>query len=301
MLSSFTKIHTLGTKYTKDIFQSPVEITEKLDGSQIGWGRINGEVIIRSKNTIINLNAIDNLFVEGVNQIQRFAHLIPEGMMFYGEYFKKPKHNTLAYDRIPKNHIALFAAGFAPDMFFSEYSDLQRWAYLFDIETIPLLYHGKASTENIEKLLDTTSVLSGAKIEGVVVKNYNLSCVLTPNVILPITCGKYVSEAFKEVHRGSWKDRETSGGKLNQLFQEFRTTARWMKAVQHLREQGVLQDSPKDIGPLFKEVHQDIEAEEIEYIKEKLYDLYRKDLLKVSTNGFPEWYKQQLLLKCGDS
>lgn len=294
-MKSFPKIHSLGTKHVRDIFMEPVEITEKLDGSQFGFGIVGGELVIRSKGAVINQSNPENLFNEGVAYIKSIEGLLPNNMFFYGEYFKKPKHNTICYDRIPKHHIALFGVLNLPDMFNSNYMDLKRWADLFDIEPIPLLFSGIVKDkEYLNSLMNFTSVLGGARVEGIVVKNYQRSIVINQDYILPITCAKLVSEEFKEVHRGRWKAEETKGGKLEQFYNSFRTPARWAKAVQHLKERGELTDTPKDIGALFKEVSIDIEAEEKEFIMEHLYLMFRKDLMKHATHGMPEWYKEQI-------
>lgn len=299
MISSFPKINALGTKYVQDIFMEPVEITEKLDGSQFSWGKVNGELIIRSKGAIINQSAPDNLFNEGVAYILSIADKLPDNMAFYGEYFKRPRHNTICYDRIPTHHIALFGVVSLPDVFADDHDTLVYWAERLGIEAIPLLYRGLVpNKEFLLQFMDSVSVLGGAKIEGVVVKNYNRSVKMTADHILPIMCAKLVSEAFKEVHRGRWKDEETKGGKLEQFYNRFRTPARWAKAVQHLKERGELTETPKDIGALFKEISLDIEAEEKEFIMEHLYLMHRKDLMKHATNGMPQWYKEQLMGEC---
>lgn len=299
MVGAFPKISALGTKYVQDIFLDEVELTEKLDGSQLGFGKVNGELIIRSKGTIINQDSPDNLFKEGVATVQSIADRIPDNMFFYGEYFKKPRHNKVCYDRIPKHHIALFGAVELPDRFIDDHVILTECADKLDVEVVPLLFRGKVpNQEFVLSFMDRVSALGGAKIEGIVIKNYHRSVMLTPGVVLPIMAAKYVSEEFKEVHRGHWKNEETKGGKLQQFYNQFRTPARWAKAVQHLKERGELTETPKDIRALFKEVSLDIEAEEKEYIMEQLYELHRKELLKVATQGLPEWYKQQIMGEC---
>ena len=44
----FPKIYAVGSSEVKDVFNGPVEITEKLDGSCIGFGKVDGELIVRS-------------------------------------------------------------------------------------------------------------------------------------------------------------------------------------------------------------------------------------------------------------
>ena len=41
-IPSYPKIFTLGDRHTQGIFDGEVEITEKIDGSAIAFGMING-------------------------------------------------------------------------------------------------------------------------------------------------------------------------------------------------------------------------------------------------------------------
>ena len=108
--------------------------------------------------------------------------------------------------------------------------------------------------------------------------------------------GKYVSEAFKEVHGGEWRENNpTNRDVIDRLILMYRTPARWAKAVQHLRDAGKLTDSPKDIGPLIKEVQVDVEAECADEIKEQLYRHAISHIRRAISGGLPEWYKQELM------
>ena len=52
-IKSFPKIFELGTDYISLIADNEVEITEKIDGSQFVFGKIDGNLMTRSKNCII--------------------------------------------------------------------------------------------------------------------------------------------------------------------------------------------------------------------------------------------------------
>ena len=82
--------------------------------------------------------------------------------------------------------------------------------------------------------------------------------------------------------------------KIEIFMESFRTEARWEKAIQHLKEKGELENQPKDIGKLFKEVQEDIEGEERENVKEFLWQEFKGALLRKSTAGLPQWYKEKL-------
>ena len=108
--------------------------------------------------------------------------------------------------------------------------------------------------------------------------------------------GKFVSEAFKEVHAAEWKkENPSSGDIIDNLIAQYRSPARWAKAVQHLREGGRMEDSPRDIGVLFKEVPTDIEAECAEDIKAALFAWAWPKVRRGASAGLAEWYKDVLL------
>ncbi len=289
-IHSFPKIFHVGDRWIKDIFDKDVEITEKVDGSQFGFGKIDGEVVVRSKGKVMVLDAPDKMFGFAVTYIKSLD--LPDNMFFYGEYLSKPRHNTLCYDRIPKNYIALFGVS-TPDGVFSDYETIRKWANILDVDVVPILFKGKInSQEELFKLLDTMSFLGGTKIEGVVVKRYEP--VLLGNQVVPIMCGKFVSESFKEKHQGTWAKEHTGKGKWEVFKEGYRTEARWNKAVQHLKENGTLTESPKDIGQLIKEVQKDITDEEQHNIKEFLWKEFGEEILRMSISGLPEWYKNKL-------
>jgi hypothetical protein len=112
--------------------------------------------------------------------------------------------------------------------------------------------------------------------------------------VFDVMAGKFVSEAYKEVHKKSWTGDNTGAGQWELFKQSFRTEARWRKAIQYLRDNGQLDNSPRDIGPLIKQINEDIKEEEEGAIKDGLYRIFGKDVLRVATAGFAEWYKEQL-------
>jgi hypothetical protein len=294
MISAFPKVFALGHRHVRDIFDGKVEITEKVDGSQIAFGMIDGKLYVRSRGAMINLDAPDSLFREGVEYIKSNSDKLAKGVTYYGEYLKKPKHNTLAYERIPKNHIALFGVCH-PEMGFLEFHDiLHMTANELDMDVVPLLgYADNIRPEDAIKLIDDESFLGGTSMEGIVVKNYDMER-WVGGVLFPIMSAKFVSEKFKEKHQKDWKQNKTSPGQMQQLVESLRTEARWRKAVQHLREAGAFEPDPKMIGSLLKEINQDLIDEDLDYIKDFLWKVHKRQILKGVTSGFPEWFKEQL-------
>lgn len=286
---SYPKIYALGHKAIAELFLDGVLVEEKIDGSQFSFGRFGGELRTRSKGAQINPDIPEQMFKEAV-EIVRELDLV-DGHTYRAEYLKKPKHNTLAYDRIPNKHLIIFDINSAEEEYLS-YERKSEEAARLGLEVVPVLHRGRVdSPDALLAFLERTSILGGQKIEGIVIKNYFR---FGPDK--KVLMGKYVSEAFKEVHGGEWRENNpTNRDVIDRLILMYRTPARWAKAVQHLRDAGKLTDSPKDIGPLIKEVQADVEAECADEIKEQLYRHAIPHIRRAISGGLPEWYKQELM------
>lgn len=293
-LHSYPSIYNLGHKAVADLLSGPVIVEEKIDGSQITFGMIDGELSVRSKGAEIHVAALEGMFAKAVAAISAVAGKLVPDWHYRGEYLQKPKHNTLAYTRVPSNHIMIFdidrdgIGDFAP-----REQKVQAAADLgFDV--IPELYRGVIeSEETLRSLLSQTSYLGGQIIEGVVIKPLNYDLWGPDKKVL---MGKYVREDFKEMNAKNFRTENPKQGDMIQLLgQALRTEARWQKAVIHLRERGEIEGSPRDIGKLLKEAAADIEKECAEEIRERLYKWALPQIRRIAMAGLPEWYKEQLL------
>jgi len=293
--ASFPKILHIGDRHISSLFDTWIEITEKIDGSQLGFGKVDGQLFVRSKGKEQDLDDPDMMFSKAVEYIKTIEDKIPDNMTFYGEWLQKPKHNTLAYDKVPKNGIALFGAYDSVARVHYGMQQIQDWAIKFDVDSVPLIFAGTCSPEFVLGLVkERVSYLGGQKIEGVVVKAYK-NWMFMETLPQSVMSGKYVTEEFKEVHHKNWKAENTGKGKLATAISQYKSQARWNKAIQHLRDDGTLTGTPKDIGPLIKEVRADIETEEKENIKDQLWEIYKNEFLGSSTDGLPQYYKEQLV------
>lgn len=297
-LHAFPKIFAIGSNYICDIFKEPVELTEKIDGSQFVFGVFDGVLRYRSKGKEIYAESVDKMFrtaVSHVNEIYLLNTIEPE-MIHYCEYLQRPKHNVLAYDSTPKRHLAIFGLQNATNgRFISDHESLSVAAEYLGIDVAPLIYSGMIdSADALLGMLDRDSYLGGQKIEGVVVKNYDRPFLLGGQPI-PLMAGKYVSEKFKERHQKEWK-KGTGKNKFDLYKDSFRTEARWEKAVQHLRDNGELDNEPRDIGNIIKEIQSDIKAEHEDEIRDWLFNQFFPEISRYAIRGFPEWYKEKLLV-----
>lgn len=293
---SYPKIFALGHRAVSELLYDPVVVQEKIDGSQISFGWFSDCVYhdgfrVRSKGAELNLDAPEKMFAEAVDYI-RGLHL-QDGWTYRCEYLKKPKHNALAYDRIPQNHLILFDINAGEEVYLTR-GVLESEAKRLGIDIVPEFFFGKLETVDLfRELLENTSCLGGQKIEGVVIKNYNRFG-LDKKVLM----GKYVSEKYKEVHSQEWKkENPKSGDVIQNLILEYGTPERWQKALIHLQEKGQIEGSPRDIGLLIKEVWPDIVSECKEEIMEKVYKWLEPHLRRGVTRGLPQWYKERLMEK----
>lgn len=289
-LSSYPKVFNFGHAAIKvGLLDRPVVVEEKLDGSQYSFGIREGQILCRSHHKNMSAHAPPKMFVAAAEAVLAVADKLHDGWTYRGEYLSKPKHNVLAYERVPKNNIIIFDIDRGEEDFLSP-EEKEAEAERLGFECVPSLAHREIqSSADLVSFLDNDSVLGGTKIEGVVVKAYG-SFGRDKKTLM----GKYVSEKFKETHR---KKKYHAPGKEIRIAigERLRTEARWRKAVQTLKEQDVLVGEPKDIGPLIKALQADIEEECKAEIMEELWKWGWRDIRRIAMYKFPEWYKQKLL------
>ena len=294
MLHSYPNVYQLGHKLVSNVLNGYVLVQEKIDGSQISFGIDNlGDLRIRSKNKEIDIEHPDDMFRLAVEWIVKNRSNLQAGWTYRGEYLQKSKHNTLAYSRVPRNNIILFDICDGLESYLP-YSRVKNVANYIGLEVVPLFAKGVFTEADILELKDEwlsrESILGGTKVEGVVIKNYN---VFTAEK--KVAMAKIVRSEFKEQNSSNWKDEHpTSQDIIQRLIETYRNEARWRKAVQHLRDAGELQGEMKDIPLLMKEVSADVLKECKDEIVERLFAYAWPKIMKGITRGLPEWYKSQI-------
>lgn len=286
-IAGYGKVYALGHRSIRELFDGPVHIEEKIDGSQFSFGVFGGELRCRSRGGELDLTKPQQQFALAIETVSRLGQDLHDGWTYRGEAVTTPRHNCLCYDRIPTGGVILFDIDIGDGTLLSIGKRAEEGDRLA-LEIVPVLCEGMFDTvESLTCLLETPSCLGGPTIEGFVVKSQTLRD--------PFGClmkGKYVSEKFKEKHTGSRGPVKQSI--VDTLEAAYRTEARWEKAVQHLRDRGELLGEPKDIGALVKEVQSDVEAECKDEIKDRLWVAFWRGLSKGIIRGLPEWYKDKL-------
>lgn len=287
---SYPRIYALGHNILSTLLEDDdVIIEEKLDGSQFSFGLFPDGLRCRSKGAILNILAPEKMFLLGVEAVKTLD--LTPGWTYSGEYFQRPKHNTLAYDRIPKNHVMIFDIRTGQEKYLKP-EEREAECKRIGLEPIPILARGRIDRlELFRELLDTVSCLGGQKVEGVVCKNYKK---FGPDG--KALMGKFVSEAFKEVHGPEWKSQNPTHADIKTILaNKYKSAARWNKAIQHLKEAGKLSNEPKDIGILIPEVRRDLLEECKAEISEQLFDWAWPHIERACSAGLPDFYKELLL------
>jgi len=291
---SYPKVFQLGSAGTERALVGEVVVQEKVDGSQMDWGiNEDGELVMRSHHQPIHVENCPNQFKRAAEYVHSLdLSWVVHDTYFYCEMLDKPKHNTIAYEHTPLNHLVLFDALQLGQGYYIPHWALKTLAGRLGIDVVPELYRGSLFLDDLRTFLNYQSFLGNSIVEGVVVKNYHET--VAPGGRMQTLMVKLVNEQFKETNKVDFKDR-TLRGTVEAYVASFQSEARWMKAVQHLRDQGLLVGEPKDIGALVKEVQRDIKEEETENIKDALYRLCIHEILRKATNGLPEKYKEWLI------
>lgn len=290
---SYPSPKAVGHGMIRDLFLDDVTVEEKIDGSQFSMGVFgpDRELKCRSKGAQLNMFAPEKMFIQAIETAKKLAPLLTEGYTYRCEYLQKPKHNALAYDRIPKDHLILLDINTGHEQYLS-YEAKKIEGERLGLETTPCLFYGQITDPfQIRGFLDSISCLGGPKIEGVVIKNYKRF-----TMDGKVQMGKFVSEEFKEVHAGEWRESNPDNKDIVAvLIAKYKSPARWQKAVQHLKEAGKLEGQMSDLQYLFPEVTEDIKRECETEIKDLLFGWAWKNIARALTGGLPEWYKEKLL------
>lgn len=295
-MHSYPKVFAIGHRAIADLFKGPVTVEEKVDGSQFSFQVNSDGLDIRSRGATIHVDAPEKMFAKGVDSIVNLAPYLREGWTYRVEYLQKPKHNVLAYDRVPNGNIILFDIDMDDECYLTR-NEKEIEAARLGLEIVPLMADNikVTSPEQLLEFLTRTSILGGA-IEGIVVKNYKQF-----GEDKKVLMGKFVREEFKETHNKEWKANNPSiGDVVDRIIATLRSEVRWQKAVNRLRDAGQLEHSPRDIGKLIKEIQHDVSAEETDFIQKKLYEYAAPHIIRASSAGAPEWYKEQLLRSAFD-
>lgn len=270
------------------IFNAPYNVQEKIDGSQISFMVTDGVLHIKGKHAVIDPDAPEKLFAPAAARIKELFLLgqLAPGVIYRGESVAALRHNVLAYKRMPKHGLVIYDIEYRNE--YLDQHNINDICHELDLE--PVQSFGEfEGPPDFDAFLKHESMLGGP-IEGVVFKS------ISDASLEPV---KYVSPQFKEVATGVHGDdgqaaRLKGRMEIEAMARMFKTDARWNKAIQHLREDGKLTETPKDIGPLVREIQADVLREEGELISGLLLQHFWPVFEKEIVRDFHIYYKEKL-------
>ena len=304
-MEHYQKIQQAYKPEVEDIFDGYVVIEEKIDGSQF-------RIEIKKDGTIScgshHQDGIiaDSMFKLGIENAQHiFANYKPsEDITVFCEYLSTIKQNSIPYGKVPLHNLIIFDV--KRDTLYLNRAQKELFAKEHGMDVVPILWEGdgsKISTDGKihdtfkEELLKKESCLGHGKgfdrIEGFVVKNYAKFYDINryPHYEGHWKCIKIVNDSFKEKNN---EENPNRTNKFQELKDNYRTEARCLKTIQHLKEKGLLKGDLSDLGLLVPEMKHDIEEEEGEGLKNTLYKMFAPEVLGYATKEMIPTYKKYL-------
>lgn len=254
-----------------------VRIEEKIDGSNVGIHKVDDELILQSRNLILDKDKPGSFskFVAWVKEHEAgLLEYMHDGELWYGETVGMGK---LRYPNAPP--FILFDILHAS----KEWSKRAHFPPNIDIN-IPLyvgLYQG---IEHVRSFLGPSQYNGAIEKEGVVVKATNVTLSYTNKTTgetmfytEPLLVAKLVREDYKEV-KAPVSNLANVADPLDKIAESVVTSARVDKAIQRLEEEGRYdRDKPHQLIPI---VAKDVHDEEQDLIKDLLFQAYWKSLTR---------------------
>lgn len=281
-------------KGAAELFDGPVIVQEKVDGSQFSFFvDEQGVLHARSNKTQLNID-FPHMFTEVVEYLKTVSHLATPGWVYRGEYLRKPKHNSLKYDRAPKGYLVLWDIMFRPENYLAP-DDVAKEAAKLGFDVVPTYHIGPLTRDQFhERLKDwvkTPPLLGGKMVEGVVVKNYAKFNPIDRRILF---C-KYVTEEFKEIHAENWHlENPKRGDVVRGIIEALGTPQRFEKARQRGVEAGAVSGEMRDLAFICKEIPRDLREEAADYVKDRLFEYFWPEIMRGVMGKVPPWYKAHL-------
>lgn len=306
-MKKYPKVLSLGQPLIANIFNHPVEISEKIDGSQCRIQLTEDFVKCGSKNVNLADEKMFRLAHEHAARMwrEKVWWTFGDNITLFTEFLNKEKHNVLAYSRVPRNNLYLFGAMIGDEHVRTD--KLIELANELRIEP-PCIFASRKevdSQSDIEEYIKLDSCLGGTKVEGVVIKQYNESYppLMSSSQAFfgyPMA-GKLVRDDFKERLNKEWSGKKQRETPLNKVTTEFLTEARFHKTVQHLNDNGDLTYEMKDLKYIIPEFYRDlVDEEQDEIVKLAMEDFWRQLKRKSDAYAVKAW-KQYLIEKQFDN
>lgn len=262
MTRTMPKTRRLGAGRTNQLMRSgrTCTVEEKVDGSLVcwTWNELTGLEVWGSRHQIDVADPSDTYkgvvrFIEGLAA----KGLLRPSWTYWAEVIDSPRPRTLGYDRPARNGLVLWDVQRQSGDYLGEF-EKEIVAKSLDVDCAPVLHRGPLTLHLLATLVETSEpLLGGDRVEGVVIKDAD-------DISAERLVAKYVADEFLESHLGEeFKLPDDRRALVSSLVGAVVTVPRMEKMRMAMADDGVLSNTPRDIGELCRRVREDIRAEEL--------------------------------------
>ena len=278
-----------------DFLNQEVIITEKIHGTNVRFGKINGGVIVGSRNNII-FDGVYNKQFDGYGFYNWAVENLPldelpEGFIFYGEFFGTGIQKGVKYFPEDKRHFAGFDVKTS-----AGYLDWDAAVALYrklGIDTVPELARGVFDIESLRAFVDCPSTWAKSQgvdslSEGVVIRPLKEARDSRGNRVIT----KFKSERFLEKAKKAKNPKEPK--EVSETFlagAAYCTPARVENTIDKLRQEIDRDPDFSDI-PLFLRLFETDVIKDAEDFPDDKKD--QKEFLKGAKSNAVPLYKEWL-------
>lgn len=148
-------------KFIEMISDQEIVVYEDIQGSKIYVNYVNNNWVIRTKSINQNpINLIDLAMQKYYKWALGYLYSLPDTVTdllrpnyyFCFEYFPDEQPANIKYEKIPKNHLLLTCICKYGKEYIYDIDELNIYAKLFGVETLPMIYKGKLSEKQIKAI-----------------------------------------------------------------------------------------------------------------------------------------------------
>jgi len=298
IVKKYSKIKNLETTESL-LFSLDVVVLEKIHGTNIRIGKVDGQFIVGSKNN----NMFDGEYHKKFDGYGTWNWIqenniqdknLPDNTIFMGEFFGAGVAKEIKYfdPELRKKHFVVFDV--FVDGTYIDHDDVIDLSMEYDFDTVPYLYSGSGITiEKLNELRNMNSKLAWENgidtiSEGIVIKPAKETRDHRDNRVI----AKFKSDKYAEKSKTRTPRVPKERSKYFSLGYEYCTFGRVENCIDKLRqeinEELNLQHIPKLLGIMKEDILKD--ADNVPSDKDEL-----KDFIKGSIFDTAKYYKEWLI------
>ena len=219
-----------------------VVVKEKIHGTNVRFGIVNGEFFMGGRNMLLpqaHIMGFEDKAVELASKLK--AHNI-DNMAFYGEWYGPGIQKHINYGNEKRFVIFDVADIIDGQKRFKEWNEVVDICSKLKLPTVPLLYMGPPSMDIFDKLLACTSKLA-MSLDVKDEDNIQEGIVIVADPIIINAFGerliaKYKNQKFAETKSGTPRKPKVLSDDVKEFVEEFVTQQRVEHVLSQLREGG---------------------------------------------------------------